>query len=878
MDEVYTFSEAARLRLTKNELGGKGYGLVEMTRIGLPVPPGIIITTRMCNKYFKEKKLWKSIKEKILIKMKEIERETGKRFGSEENTLLVSVRSGAPLSMPGMLDTVLNLGINDRIASSIAKKHGEKFAYDTYRRFLQLFGSIVLKVDKSLFDNVVEDEKKRENVDESGLSASALKRIVEKFKTIIKEKTGKEVEQDPYKQLFMAVGAIFDSWWNKRAVEYRKIYNIPDTMGTAVNIVSMVYGNLNEKSGTGVAFTRDPSTGEKKIFAEVLMNAQGEDVVSGKRTPMPIEELKVKMPSVYNELVRTCNKLEKYFKDMQDIEFTIEDGKFYMLQTRNGKRSAQAALRIAIDMVNEGLINEKEALLRIEPEQLEKLLHKQVDKKLAGEPIAIGLPASPGAAFGKVIFDIDKAIEAKRRGENVILVRNETTPDDIRGIAVSDGILTSKGGMTSHAAVVTRGMGKPCVVGSGINIYGNSFSSNNVVINEGDIITIDGSEGKVYKGSIPLIEPKLGGDIAKIMKWADKYRRLGIRANADTPEMVKKAIENGAEGIGLARTERMFNSKDRLELVRKMVLASSNEERRKYLEMIKPLQKNDFKEMFKLANGKPITIRLIDMPLHEFLPRLEELIHEVDELRCEKKEEEAKEKEKIISKVMELREDNPMMGQRGVRLGIIYTDIYSMQVEAILEAAIELAKEGIKVKPEIMISQVAIANELEKAKEIVMNTAESVFKRMRKRIKFKFGTMIETPRAALTGSELAKYADFFSFGTNDLTQATFAFSRDDVEAKFMPFYLENKILPSDPFAQLDTSGVGRLIKLCADEGKQANKMLEVGVCGEHGGDPSSIEFFNSAKIDYVSMSPTRIPVARLAAARAAIGGERKTTV
>ena len=878
MDEVYTFSEAAKLHLTKNELGGKGYGLVEMTKIGLPVPPGIIITTRMCNKYFEEKKLWKSIKEKILIKMKEIEKETGKKFGSEENTLLVSVRSGAPLSMPGMLDTVLNLGINERIASSIAKKYGEKFAYDTYRRFLQLFGSIVLKVDKSLFDNVVEDEKKRENVDESGLSASALKRIVEKFKAIIKDKTGKEVEQNPYKQLFMAVGAIFDSWWNKRAIEYRRIYNIPDTMGTAVNIVAMVYGNLNEKSGTGVAFTRDPSTGEKKIFAEVLMNAQGEDVVSGKRTPMPIEELKAKMPNVYNELVRTCDKLEKYFKDMQDIEFTIEDGKFYMLQTRNGKRSAQAALRIAIDMVNEGLINEKEALLRIEPEQLEKLLHKQVDKKLAGEPIAMGLPASPGAAFGKVIFDIDKAIEAKRKGENVILVRNETTPDDIRGIAVSDGILTSKGGMTSHAAVVTRGMGKPCVVGSGINIYGNSFSSNNVVINEGDIITIDGSEGKVYKGSIPLIEPKLGGDIAKIMKWADKYRRLGIRANADTPEMVKKAIENGAEGIGLARTERMFNSKDRLELVRKMVLAGSNEERRKYLEMIKPLQKNDFKEMFKLADGKPITIRLIDMPLHEFLPKLEELIHEVDELRCEKKEEEAKEKEKIISKVMELREDNPMMGQRGVRLGIIYTDIYSMQVEAILEAAIELAKEGVRVKPEIMISQVAIANELEKAKEIVMNTAESVFKRMHKRIKFKFGTMIETPRAALIGSELAKYADFFSFGTNDLTQATFAFSRDDVEAKFMPFYLENKILPSDPFAQLDTSGVGRLIKLCADEGKQANKMLKVGVCGEHGGDPSSIEFFNSAKIDYISMSPTRIPVARLAAARAAISGERKSTV
>ena len=880
MDEVYTFKEAARLRLTKAELGGKGYGLVEMTRIGLPVPPGIVITTKMCNKYFKEKKLWESIKEKILAKMKEIEHETGKRFASTDNTLLVSVRSGAPLSMPGMMDTVLNLGINDEIAEAIARRYGEKFAYDTYRRFIQLFATIVLKIDKKPFDEALEEEKRNEGRDESSLSGEAMKRLASKYKSIVERSSKKPLEQDPYKQLFMAIGAIFESWWNKRAVEYRKIYNIPDSMGTAVNIVAMVYGNLNERSGTGVAFTRDPSTGEKKIYAEVLMNAQGEDVVSGKRTPMPIEELRKKLPNVYSELVSTCKKLEKYFKDMQDIEFTIEDGKFYMLQTRNGKRSPQAALRIAIDMVKEKLISEKDALLRISPDDLDKLLHKQVDKRFANEPIATGLPASPGAASGKAVFDIEKAVEAKKKGESIILVRVETTPDDIKGIAISDGILTSRGGMTSHAAVVTRGMGKPCIVGSNIEISkeNNSFTSNGFTIREGEEITIDGTDGKVYKGSIPLIEPKLGKDINTILRWADKHRRLGIRANADTPEMVKLAIENGAEGIGLARTERMFTSPERLDLVRKMILAHTKEERKKYLEMIKPLQKEDFKKMFDLANGKPLTIRLIDMPLHEFLPKLEELIKEECRLKEEGKSKELEELEKVISKVMELRESNPMMGQRGVRLGIVYSEIYDMQVRAILEAAIELAKRGKKVKPEIMISQVAIANELAKAKEIVYNAAEDTFKKLGKRVSFKFGTMIETPRAALTGGEIAKYADFFSFGTNDLTQATFAFSRDDIEAKFMPFYLDNKILPSDPFAKLDTPGVGRLISMCADEGKSANKNLEVGVCGEHGGDPDSIEFFNAAKVDYVSMSPHRIPVAKLAAARASISGEKNRTV
>ncbi|MGC9205317.1 MAG: pyruvate, phosphate dikinase [Candidatus Micrarchaeia archaeon] len=877
MDEVYLFKEAAKLGLTKAELGGKGYGLVEMTRINLPVPPGIVITTRMCNKYFEEHGLWPSIEAKIYAKMHGLEKLTGKKFGDKKNPLLVSVRSGAPMSMPGMMDTILNLGINDEIAEAMSLRNGDRFAYDTYRRFMQLFGSIVLKIDKSNFDSAFERIKAKKGAkSDSELDGDAMKEVAEAFKAIIKKETGMELEQEPKKQLLMSVGAIFESWWNKRAAEYRRIYNISDSMGTAVNIVSMVYGNYNSNSGTGVAFTRNPSTGEKKLYAEVLMNAQGEDVVSGIRTPMPAEELRERIPNVYKELESTASKLEKYFKDMQDFEFTIENSKFYMLQTRNGKRTPQAAVKIAIDMLKENLISEKDVLLRVEPEQLERLLHKQIDKKYTGKAIASGMPASPGAALGKAVFEISKAVEMKAKGESVILVRNETTPEDIKGIAISDGILTSRGGMTSHAAVVTRGMGKPCIVGSGIEIKNNSFVSNGIAVLEGDIITIDGTEGKVYKGAAPLIEPKLTYSISKVLGIADKYKKLGIRANADTPEMVKKAIENGAEGIGLARTERMFNSQDRLELVRRMILAGSTEERKKYLSMIKPLQKEDFREMFEIAKGKPITIRLIDMPLHEFLPKLEEIVKEVEKLKCSKgnarNSKKLEELEMLMGKVMELKEANPMMGQRGVRLGIVYKEIYQMQVEAILEAAIELAKKGKKVMPEIMISQVAIAGELAMAKDIVMNTAEETFKRMGKRLRFKFGTMIETPRASLIAPELAKYAEFFSFGTNDLTQATFAFSRDDVEAKFMPFYLENKVLPQDPFAQVDVNGVGRLIKICAQEGKNANKNLEVGVCGEHGGDPDSIEFFNTAGIDYVSMSQSRIPVAKLAAARAAVNG------
>ncbi len=881
MDEVYLFDEAAKLKMSKYELGGKGYGLVEMTRIKLPVPPGIVITTRMCSRYFKEKKLWPSIKEKILEKMKLLEKKSGKKFGSAENPLFVSVRSGAPVSMPGMMDTVLNLGINDEIAAALSKRTGDRFAYDTYRRFIQLFGSIVLKIDKAKFDKVLDDVKKTRGAkSDVQLEGEDWKEVVEKYKEIVRRETGKEIEQDPYKQLFMAVGAVFESWWNKRAIEYRKIYNIPDSYGTAVSIVTMVYGNYDNRSGTGVAFTRNPSTGEKKLYGEFLMQAQGEDVVAGIRTPISTDELKKSMPGVYKQLQDTANKLEKYFKDMQDIEFTIESGKFYMLQTRNGKRTPFAAIKVATDMVKEGLIKKEEAIMRVAPEQLEQLYHKQIDRSGNPKPIAKGLPASPGAASGKVIFDIAKAVEEGKKGEKIILVRSETTPEDIAGIAVSTGILTSRGGMTSHAAVVTRGMGKPCIVGAeeiSIDFNGRLFRVGADVVHEGDIITIDGTSGEVYKGELKMIEPKESKELGTFLGWCDSARRLGIRANADTPEMVRKAMENGAEGVGLARTERMFNAPERLGIVQKMILAKDKEERQKYLSMLKPMQKSDFKAMLEIANGKPVTIRLIDMPLHEFLPKLDELLPKVTEMRLKGVKEGLNEAEDMLSRVMELREANPMMGQRGVRLGIIYTEIYEMQVEAMLEAAIELKKEGKKAELEIMVSQVAIANELKEARKVIEETAERVFKEKGARVNYKIGTMIETPRAALVAKDLANYADFFSFGTNDLTQGTFAFSRDDIEGKLMQPYLNNHVLDKDPFSTVDIDGVGRLIAICSREGKQAKKTLKVGVCGEHGGDPDSIKFFNTVDIDYVSMSPYRVPIAKLAAAQAAINAKTSAT-
>ncbi len=881
--EVYMFEEAAGLNLAKSELGGKGYGLVEMTKLGLPVPPGIVITTNMCNEFFKRGgKLWPELKDTILVKVSELERRTGKRFGDETSPLLVSVRSGAPVSMPGMMDTVLNLGINERVTAVLARKTGdERFAYDTYRRFIQLFGKIVIGIPGEKFDAVLEKHKQAKGAkSDMDVDAAGWREVAKQYNELIKREAGKPVPQDPKEQLLMAVGAVFGSWWNKRAIEYRKIYNVPDSLGTAVNIVTMVYGNLDDKSGTGVAFTRDPSSGARELYGEFLMRAQGEDVVAGIRTPEPVERLNKELPNAYKELVSTAEKLERHFRDMQDIEFTVEAGKLYMLQTRNGKRTANAAVKIAIDMVAEGLITKEEAVLRVEPEQLQRLLYKQIDPKAKAEPMLKGLAAAPGAAAGRIVFTNEEAKAASERHEKVILVRPETTPEDIVGIASSNGVLTSRGGMTSHAAVVTRGMGKPCIVGAEsakISVEHGTLVVGDKTIKKGDVITIDGGSGLVFEGEMPLVEPRMSADVTELLSWADGFRRLGVRANADTPEMARKARENGASGIGLDRTERMFNAPDRLAIIQKMILAETREERESYLAKLKPMQKSDFKTIFREMEGLPVTIRLLDVPLHEFLPKLEEILPEVTEMRI-RGADKAKlaDKERILRRVMELKEYNPMMGQRGVRLSLMYPEIYMMQAGAIFEAAAELKKEErIDVEPQIMISQVAEAEEMGRARAIVEAQAAEVAKSTGVKLKYEVGSMIETPRAALTAPMIAKYADFFSFGTNDLTQATFAFSRDDVESKFMPFYLDNKLLQNNPFETLDQSGVGRLVAMAASEGKDANPKLHVGICGEHGGDPRSIEFFNSTRIDYVSCSPYRVPVARLSAAQAELRKRHK---
>jgi pyruvate,orthophosphate dikinase len=881
--EVYMFEEAAGLNLSKSELGGKGYGLVEMTKLGLPVPPGIVITTNMCNEFFKRGgKLWPELEAAILAKVSELERRTGKRFGDETSPLLVSVRSGAPVSMPGMMDTVLNLGINERVTAVLARKTGdERFAYDTYRRFIQLFGKIVMGIPGEKFDAVLEKHKQAKGAkSDMDVDAAGWREVAKQYNELIKREAGKPVPQDPKEQLLMAVGAVFGSWWNKRAIEYRKIYKVPDSLGTAVNIVTMVYGNLDDKSGTGVAFTRDPSSGARELYGEFLMRAQGEDVVAGIRTPEQVERLNKELPNAYKELVSTAEKLERHFRDMQDIEFTVEAGKLYMLQTRNGKRTANAAVKIAIDMVAEGLITKEEAVLRVEPEQLQRLLYKQIDPKAKAEPMLKGLAAAPGAAAGRIVFTNEEAKAASERHEKVILVRPETTPEDIVGIASSNGVLTSRGGMTSHAAVVTRGMGKPCIVGAEsakISVEHGTLVVGDKTIKKGDVITIDGGSGLVFEGEMPLVEPRMSADVTELLSWADGFRRLGVRANADTPEMARKARENGASGIGLDRTERMFNAPDRLAIIQKMILAETREEREGYLAKLKPMQKSDFKAIFREMEGLPVTIRLLDVPLHEFLPKLEEILPEVTEMRI-RGADKAKlaDKERILRRVMELKEYNPMMGQRGVRLSLMYPEIYMMQAGAIFEAAAELKKEErIDVEPQIMISQVAEAEEMGRARAIVEAQAAEVAKSTGVKLKYEVGSMIETPRAALTAPMIAKYADFFSFGTNDLTQATFAFSRDDVESKFMPFYLDNKLLQNNPFETLDQSGVGRLVAMAASEGKDANPKLHVGICGEHGGDPRSIEFFNSTRIDYVSCSPYRVPVARLSAAQAELRKRHK---
>lgn len=858
----------------KDLLGGKGAGLAEMTNLGIPVPAGFTITTEACNEYFKNNKKYPpGMWEQVLENMKKVEKAMGMRFGDPDNPLLVSVRSGAKFSMPGMMDTVLNLGLNEQTLKGLIKKtNNERFAYDAYRRFITMFGSIVMGIERQKFENVLEEIKKEKGVHlDTDLDAEDLKRVVQRFKEIYKEETGKDFPQDPYEQLRMAINAVFGSWFGERAVKYRKLHGIPDNLGTACNIVAMVFGNMGENSGTGVGFTRDPSTGEKRFFAECLINAQGEDVVAGIRTPLHIDELKKRMPRVYKELERIYQKLEKHYKDMLDIEFTIQEGKLYMLQTRVGKRTARAALKIAVDMVKEKLIDKATAVMRIDPAQIDQLLHPMIDPKAKVKVVAKGLPASPGAAVGRVVFTAQDAEDRAAKGERVILVRTETSPEDIGGMAAAQGILTARGGMTSHAAVVGRGMGKVCVVGCGainINEEEKYFTINNeITVREGDYITLNGTTGEVILGEAPLVMPELTGDFATIMKWADEFRKIGVRANADTPKDAKVARDFGAEGIGLCRTEHMFFEADRIKAVREMILAETKEERQRALEKILPMQKNDFIEIFKVMEGLPVTIRLLDPPLHEFLPHSDE---ELEELSKEM----GVPLERLKAKNKALHEFNPMLGHRGCRLGITFPEIYEMQTRAIMEAACELASKGIKVIPEIMIPLIAHVNELKLMRELVERVAEEVQAKYKTRVRYTVGTMIELPRAAITSDEIATVADFYSFGTNDLTQTTYGLSRDDA-GKFLPYYIDHKIIEEDPFISIDQGGVGQLMEIAVKKGRAVKRDLKMGICGEHGGDPASVEFCHRVGLNYVSCSPYRVPIARLAAAQAAIKDKSK---
>ncbi|MBC7319080.1 pyruvate, phosphate dikinase [bacterium] len=858
-------------------LGGKGAGLAQMTQAGLPVPPGFTITTEACNAYYENnQKFPEGMWEQVLEALKEVERRTGKKFGDVSNPLLVSVRSGAKFSMPGMMDTVLNLGLNDEVAKGLIQlTQNERFVYDAYRRFIQLFGKIVLGVPGELFDKAFEEYKEKVEAHyDTDLTAEHLKEIVSIFKDIVKRETGKDFPQDPLEQLRLAIGAVFNSWNNKRAIDYRNYHKIPHNLGTAVNVVTMVFGNMGFDSGTGVAFTRDPATGEKRFFGEFLFNAQGEDVVAGIRTPLKIDELKEKMPVVYDQLVEIAKKLENYYRDMQDIEFTVERGKLWMLQTRSGKRTAQAAVKIAVDMAEEGIISKEEAVLRVEPNQINQLLHRQIDPSAKVTVIAKGLNASPGAATGKAVFDAERAKEWAQNGEKVILVRPETNPDDVGGMIVSEGILTARGGATSHAAVVARGIGKPCVVGAEsikIDLDKRLFNVDGYTVKEGDVITINGTTGEVILGEVPLIEPELTPELQKLLSWADQFKKLQNWANADYPRDAQKAKEYGAQGIGLCRTEHMFFEADRLPIVRQAILARTPEERKAALDKLLPIQKEDFKGILKVMDGLPVIIRLLDPPLHEFLPRHEELLAEVVELRVTGKDPKAlAEKEELLRRVEEMREANPMLGLRGCRLGITRPEFNEMQVRAIFEAACELKKEGYNPKPEVMIPLVGHVNELKVVREQLEAVAKKVMEEQGITVDYKFGTMIEVPRAALTAGEIAEYAQFFSFGTNDLTQMTFGYSRDDAEGKFLFVYLEKGILSNDPFQTLDTKGVGRLMEMAVKEGRATRPDLEVGICGEHGGDPDSIMFAHEIGLNYVSCSPFRVPVARLAAAHAAL--------
>ncbi|WP_305043340.1 pyruvate, phosphate dikinase, partial [Geoalkalibacter sp.] len=867
----------------KNLLGGKGANLAEMTSIGLPVPPGFTITTEVCTEFYKNNRQYPAeLKGQVEAALGQVEKLMNKKFGDSRNPLLVSVRSGARASMPGMMDTVLNLGLNDATIQGVIAQSGDaRFAYDSYRRFIQMYSNVVMGMNGELLEDILEEMKEHRGVEEdTKLSAEDLKKLVVLFKDKVKETLGRDFPNDPHEQLWGAIGAVFGSWMNQRAITYRRLNNIPAEWGTAVNVQSMVFGNMGDDCATGVAFTRNPSTGERVFFGEFLVNAQGEDVVAGIRTPQPINKgqgdgslpsMEEVMPESYAQLMKIQQTLEKHYKDMQDIEFTIEKSKLYMLQTRNGKRTARAAVKIAVDMVAEGLIDEKAAVLRVDPQQLDQLLHPSLDPKAPKTIIAKGLPASPGAVNGEVVFSADDAEDAARIGLKVILVRIETSPEDIHGMHAAQGILTARGGMTSHAAVVARGMGKCCVAGCGdikVDYAKQEFTTRGgLLIKKGDVITLDGSTGEVMQGAVPTVAPELTGEFGRLMTWVDKFRRLRVRTNADTPQDSKVARDFGAEGIGLCRTEHMFFDAERIMAVREMILAEEVEGRRKALAKILPMQKGDFKGIFREMKGLPVTIRLLDPPLHEFLPQKDAEIEEISKVM-------GLSAATLKAKVESLHEFNPMLGHRGCRLGITFPEIYDMQVQAIMEAACELVKEdGFEIVPEIMIPLVGHVRELEIMRANAVRVADEVIARYGVSVSYLIGTMIELPRAALTADEVAAQADFFSFGTNDLTQTTFGLSRDDA-GKFLPYYVEKDILPNDPFVTLDQGGVGQLVRMGCEKGRQARPGIKLGICGEHGGDPESVIFCHDIGLDYVSCSPFRVPVARLAAAHAALKGAK----
>jgi len=864
---VYSFQEGKRD--LKELLGGKGANLSEMTNLGVPVPPGFTITTEVCDLFYKNNKNYpEGFKSQVEEKLNQLEESMGKKLGDESDPLLVSVRSGAAQSMPGMMDTILNLGLNDKSVLALAQKtNNERFAWDAYRRFMQMFGNVVMGIKGANFEKELEKIKEEKGVEfDTELTVDDLKNLVEQYKRVVKEQKNAQFPQNPMEQLWMAIDAVFGSWNNDRAILYRKLNNLSGLLGTAVNVQSMVFGNMGETSGTGVCFSRDPSNGDKIFYGEYLMNAQGEDVVAGIRTPKPITALEETMPEAYKELVEIKDNLEKHYKDMQDMEFTIQEGKLFFLQTRNGKRTAAAAVKIAVDMVKEGLIDEKTAVLRVEPNQLDQLLHKALDQDALkqGKVLAKGLPASPGAAVGKVVFDAIEASTLASEGEKVILVRTETSPEDLIGMDASQGILTSRGGMTSHAAVVARGMGKCCIAGCGditIDEEAKEFKTKDgLVVKDGEYISLDGTSGIVYKDALKVVDPELSEDFATLMTWADGVRRLKVRANADTPHDAQVARKFGAQGIGLCRTEHMFFAEDRITAMREMIVSRTKEQRLKALAKLEPMQQEDFAGLFEAMQGDPVTIRLLDPPLHEFLPREESEKEKLaKDLGIELKE--------LNSINDKLHEQNPMLGHRGCRLAVTYPEILQMQVRAIINAGLQVNAKGMSVEPEIMIPLVGTVKELKYLKEIAIKEIEDVLQNSSSQINYTIGTMIEIPRAALTADEIATEAEFFSFGTNDLTQMTFGYSRDDV-GSFVPEYLDKDILEKDPFQSLDQTGVGQLVEMAAKKGRSVKPNLKLGICGEHGGEPSSVEFCHKVGLDYVSCSPYRVPIARLAAAHA----------